>query len=389
MQEIRIGIIGVGNMGGAHAKTIFEGSVPGLRLAALCDTDPVRRELLRAAYPVPVYPAADAMLASAGLDAVIVAAPHYFHSVLAEQALDAGCHVLVEKPMDVRLSSAQALAEKAKASGKVFAIMFNQRTNPLFRRTKEIVAGGGLGKIKKSVWIITNWYRTQAYYDSGSWRASWRGEGGGVLMNQAPHQLDLWQWILGMPSAVTAYGTVAKYHRIEVEDDATIVAEYPEGGIGVFTTSTGEFPGTNRLEISGTRGKLVLEDGALKLWTLEEDEEEFRFSSPQSFARIPYTYTEEKQTEPENGHLNILKNFAAAIRGEEALISPGSDGLCELTLANAAYLSMWTGRRVPLPVDTAAYNAELDRRIADSRVHEAAGAEQLPAGYSERWQVRW
>ncbi len=388
--DLRVGVIGVGNMGGTHARTLYDGLVPGLQLAALCDIDPERAALLRDAFPVPVYTDRQEMFDRESLDVIIVAAPHYFHCEIAEEALSRGMHVLVEKPMGVRASDAQRLAAAAKASDRVFAIMFNQRTNELFAEAKRLLDEGALGRIKKSVWIITNWYRTQAYYDSGSWRATWRGEGGGVLMNQAPHNLDLWQWLLGMPSKVTSVCDVAKYHRIEVEDDATILTEYPDGSVGIFTTSTGEFPGTNRLEISGTRGKMVLEDGKLKLWMLEEDEESFRFSAKEGFAVIPYTYSEQSAEGPENGHLRILQNFSEAIHHGTPLISPGIEGVSEITLANAAYLSAWTGETVELPLDTDRFDAELAKRIETSRTHEQIREDfKLRSTYSERWQVRW
>ena len=231
------------------------------------------RDVLAVTRPgVACYASEDALLAAGGVQAAIVAVPHPLHSKIASLALAAGLHVLVEKPLDVRLSVAQALCAQAKASGKVFALMLNQRTNPLFAKARAIVQGGQLGQLKRSVWIITNWYRTQHYYDSGAWRATWAGEGGGVLLNQAPHNLDLWQWICGMPESVTGYCDVARYHHIEVEDDATIFAKYPNGATGVFITSTGEMPGTNRLEIAGTKGKLVLENGVLKWWRLKTPE---------------------------------------------------------------------------------------------------------------------
>ncbi len=390
MSALKVGIVGVGNMGSAHATTLSENKVEGFVLSALCDIDPKRAEILKDRFHVPVYLQYEEMLEKEPLDVIIIAVPHFLHCAYAEKALDLGKHVLTEKPMDVRLSAGLRLAEKARKSDKVFAIMFNQRTNPLFVRTREIIASGELGKIKKSTWTITNWYRTQAYYDSGAWRATWGGEGGGVLMNQAPHQLDLWQWILGMPSAVTAFGSIAKYHKIEVEDDATIVTEYPNGAIGIFTTSTGEFPGTNRLEISGTLGKLVLEEGVLKLWKLKEDEESFRFRSREGFAAIPYDYSEVRQEEPENGHLNILRNFSDAIRNGTPLISPGMDGLNELTLSNAAYLSMWTGKKITLPLDTETYEKELKKRMENSRVQLLSPEnDRIADTYSERWQVRW
>ena len=387
---IKTAVIGVGNMGTAHAAWLFEGRVEGLSLCAVCDVDASRRAAAQARFPgIPCYESVEALLSSSDAEAAIVAVPHPSHSDVAEKLLAAGLHVLVEKPIDVRLSRARQLCAAAEKSDRVFALMLNQRTNPLYRKAREIVQSGQLGEMKRTVWIITNWYRTQHYYDSGAWRATWAGEGGGVLLNQAPHNLDLWQWICGMPASVRAVCDVARYHRIEVEDDATIFTRYKNGATGVFITSTGESPGTNRLEITGDKGKLVLENGVLKWWRLRESERDVCFSTQESFAAIPCDYEEILPTEEETAHPGILRNFSRAIRLGEELLSPGADGLKELELSNAAYLSAWMGEEIPLPMDTAAFDEELDRRAAAS-VYKDGVRQAAPEGkYSIRWQVNW
>ena len=239
MSGIKVAVIGFGNMGTAHATCLAEGKIRGLELAAVCDIRPERLAESRRRFPgVARFADYRELLASGGAQAAVVAVPHPLHGEIASAALGAGLHTLVEKPMEVSVTKARRLAEDARKSGKVFAIMLNQRTNPLFRKAREIVQGGELGAMKRTVWIITNWYRTQHYYDSGSWRATWAGEGGGVLLNQAPHNLDLWQWICGMPVSVTAQCEVAKYHHIEVEDEATLFTRYANGATGLFITST-------------------------------------------------------------------------------------------------------------------------------------------------------
>lgn len=391
MQPIRTAVIGVGNMGSAHASCIASGTIDGLTLSALCDVSPDRQAYARAHYPdIPCFASVRELIGSGLADAVVVAVPHPSHSDVAVEALRAGLHALVEKPIDVALSKAQALCDVADRSGKVFAVMLNQRTNPLFRRAREIVRGGELGQLKRTVWIITNWYRTQHYYDSGSWRATWAGEGGGVLLNQAPHNLDLWQWICGMPASVIGFCDVARYHRIEVEDDATILTRYENGATGVFITSTGEFPGTNRLEISGDRGKLVLENGVLKHWRLEGSERDFCFQSEENFAKIPFDYAEYTPDEPETAHAGILQNWSNAIRLGEPLLSPGRDALAELTISNAAYLSQWTGNApIALPMDTDAFDRLLAERAAASTVKTTGATAEERTRYSQRWQVNW
>ena len=389
--EIKVGVVGIGNIGFVHATSIFTGKVPGMRLAAVCDCDLKRQEVADKEFPgVAVYGSIDSMLQQADLDAVIIAVPHPSHSDLAMAAFAAGKHVLVEKPVDITVSKARQLNEAAAKSGKQFAIMFNQRTGGLFQKAKEIMQSGQLGQLKRSVWIITNWYRTQHYYDSGSWRATWAGEGGGVLMNQAPHQLDLWQWICGMPETVTAFYSEGKYHDIEVEDDATLHVRFPGGAEGVFITSTGEYPGTNRLEISGTKGKLVLEDGVLKHWILEQDERQVCGESTENFCRIPFTYQEYTQEKEVSGHMMILQNFANAILKGESLVAPGYEGIRELTLQNAAYLSAWKGSvPVQLPLDEQEYDAMLAKKQSHSAVGSQISEQNMNTQYSQRWQINW
>ncbi len=390
MENIRVGVIGFGNMGGAHTAAIANGDIPGLKLAGICDNDAAKRTLAGEWYPgIPTFAEHEELLSSGLVDAVIVATPHCFHASIAAEAMRAGLHVLSEKPADVSVSRAREAITAAHETGKVYAIMFNQRTNPLFRRAKELVESGALGERKRAVWIITNWYRTQAYYDSGSWRATWGGEGGGVLLNQAPHNLDLLQWIFGMPRRIRAFCSVAKYHHIEVEDDATIYAEYENGATATFITTTGEYPGTNRLEISGDLGKLVLEDGKLKWWRLSEHEREFCFSSSIGMYQPEVSYEEILPSEPETAHRGILRNFAEAILYGVPLIAPGEEGIRELTLSNAAYLSSWTDDWAELPLDEARYAKLLQERVDASNQTPLFVSHGSAQEYSERWQVRW
>ena len=278
-RSLRVGIVGVGNIGSAHAASLYQSAIQGMTLTALCDTNPYKRERLAEIYPdVPVFASHEEMLAAGLTDTVIISTPHRFHPPIAIDAFRAGQHVLSEKPAGVDCRAVKELYEVAKCSGKAFGIMFNQRTDPLFIKARELVKSGRLGELKRLVWIITNWYRPQSYYDSGSWRATWNGEGGGVLLNQAPHNLDLWQWIFGMPKRIRAFCYNGKYHNISVEDDATIYAEYENGATATFITTTGEYPGTNRLEISGDRGKIVIEHGALRFIELSEAERTFCYT---------------------------------------------------------------------------------------------------------------
>ena len=388
--QLRVGIIGIGTIGSAHAAAIFDGKIPEMRLCALCDTSAARASELRSLYPdIPVFQTNDEFFEKAEIDAVIISTPHYDHPPLAIRAFERGLHVLTEKPGGVYCSAVREMCAAASKSGKVFGIMFNQRTNKLFSEARRIVSSGALGELKRTVWIITNWYRKQCYYDSGDWRATWSGEGGGVLMNQAPHNLDLWQWICGMPISLRAECRVARSHDIEVEDDATIYAEYENGASAVFITSTGDYPGTNRLEITGTKGKLVLENKKLTLYSLAIDEREYRMTEINTKNEVTVSVIDD---EPYNGHCNILGNFArAALYGEE-LIAPGTDAIYELTLCNAAYLSAWSDSKIRLPMNDAEFEARLDEHIRASR-HKDTGTpakKDSPDGsYIGRWNTNW
>lgn len=389
MKELKIGIIGIGNMGYTHAKNIYEGKISRLKLVAVCDIDKSKLEKAKENFKdVLTFENAGELLSSNTIDAVVIATPHYFHAEIAIKAFNAGLNVLTEKPAGVRASDVLKMNDAAEKSGKVFGIMWNQRTNPLFQKAKEIVENGTLGSMKRMVWIITNWYRTQSYYDSATWRATWSGEGGGVLLNQAPHNLDLWQWIFGMPDAIYATCDVGKWHNIEVEDDATIIGYYKNGATATFITSTGEYPGTNRLEISGSKGKMILEKGKLSLTLTKGDEREFCYTCSDGFPHFEIEQTVIEQTERESAHNGILQNFTDAVLDGTPLLASGYEGIKEITLSNAAYLSAWTGKKIELPLDYNAFDEELQKRIKSS-VGERVVSEKKAKGQSSRWQVNW
>ncbi len=384
--QLPIAVVGLGNMGSAHAMSLYTGKVPEARLAAVCDIDPARlawaADNLRG---VPTFSNYDDLLTCQDIEAVVIATPHYFHPTMAVAAFERGLHVLTEKPGGVQASAVQRMCEAARRSGKVFGVMFNQRTHPLFRKARELVQTSQLGELKRLQWTVTNWYRTQGYYDSGSWRASWAGEGGGVLLNQAPHQLDLWQWIFGMPCQVWADCACGKYHHIEVEDDATIYARYENGATATFITTTGEFPGTNRLEIVGDRGKLVLEDNRLCWWKLSRSEREACFGG-----QIPeVTFEEILPQGKETAHNGILTNFTAAVLHGEELLAPGCDAVHEITISNAAYLSAWTGEWVSLPLDTERFDKLLTQRVEQSSYQQKAVISTADGHHKSRWNVNW
>ena len=348
MEQVKIGIIGVGNMGSDHSKRIVNGDVPELKLVAVADRSQARRDWAKENLPedVKIFNEGDELIDSGVCDAVLIAVPHYQHPTLAVRAFEKGLHVMCEKPAGVYTLAVREMNEAAKKSGKVFGMMFNQRTNCVYRKMHELVQSGELGAMKRVNWIITDWYRTQSYYDSGSWRATWDGEGGGVLLNQCPHNLDLIQWICGMPIRVRAFCHEGKWHYIEVEDDVTAYLEYPNGATGVFVTTTGDAPGTNRFEITLEMGKLVCvlsnEGTSLTLYKLAENEREFCRTCPQGFEK-PAMEIIEVETDGQNPqHNGVLKAFAANILRGEPLVAGGEEGINGLTLSNAMHL--WSCR---------------------------------------------
>ena len=374
MNKIRLGIIGVGNIGTGHAENILKGLCPEIEITAVADRRESRRAWALERLPgVPVFEEGSELIASGLCDAVHICTPHYQHPVLAIEALTAGLHVMVEKPAGVYTLQVREMLEEAdRHPDLVFGMMFNQRTNCVYRKLKEMIDAGELGELKRVSWIITDWYRTQIYYDSGAWRATWSGEGGGVLLNQCPHQLDLVQWLCGMPSKVRAFCHEGKWHDIEVEDDVTAYLEYPNGATGTFVTTTGDAPGTNRLEITGTLGKVVVEDQKLVFTRLKVNEREWCVSCPEGF-RKPESETFEVETDGKNEqHPAVLNAFAGAILRGEPLIADGREGINGLMLSNAMHLSSWLGHEVELPIDEELFRTLLFERRKTSRRKEDA-----------------
>lgn len=369
MEQVRLGIIGIGNMGTTHSLNWKEGKVPEIALTAVADVNPARLDWAEQNLPgVARFDDAEQLMESGLVDAVLVATPHYLHPPMVISALEHGLHVISEKPAGVYTKAVREMNEAAAKSDKTFAIMFNQRTNCVYRKMKEIIDSGELGQIRRTNWIITNWYRSQSYYDSGSWRATWDGEGGGVLLNQCPHNLDLWQWLCGMPVKVHAFTHNGKWHDIEVEDDVTAYVEYENGATGVFITSTGDAPGTNRLEVTMDGGKLVCDGSTLKLERLSQDINEFSATYKGGFG-MPEVTEIEVETDGENlQHVGVLRAFAAHILRGEPLTAEGREGINGLTLSNAMHLSGWLGRAVTLPLDEDLFLEELNKRRATSRV---------------------
>ena len=375
MDQVRMGIIGIGGMGTEHAKSLLSGKVPEMKLTAVADIRPGRLKYAEENFPADVrrFPDGLELIDSGCCDAVLIATPHYFHPDFVAYALQHGVHALSEKPAGVYTRQVREMNEIAARSDRVFAIMFNQRTNCVYRKLHQMIQSGELGAMKRMNWIITDWYRTQAYYDAAGWKATWDGEGGGVLLNQCPHQLDLLQWLCGMPKKVRAFCQEAKWHQIEVEDDVTAYLEFENGATGVFVTTTGDAPGTNRLELTFEMGRIICEKDQLIFDRLAVNEREFCRTCQEGFKKPDVERVIVETDGLNEQHVGVMKAFAGRILHGTPLIAEGVEGIRGLTLSNAMYLSSWLNETVEIPFDEDLFLRELNKRRATSRPKEDAG----------------
>ncbi|MEK6796110.1 MAG: Gfo/Idh/MocA family oxidoreductase [Spirochaetota bacterium] len=371
MGRVKVAVIGIGNMGGPHVRDIS--TMDDLSLVGVCDIDKAKADKVAAEYKTTAYYDHRTLLEKSGAEAIVIATPHYDHTTITIDAFARGVHVLVEKPIAVHVNDAKKMIaawEEAKKKDPkiVFSAMFMQRTYGFWQKIKSLIDGGDLGKLQRASWIITDWYRTQQYYDSGGWRATWAGEGGGVLMNQCPHNLDLYQWFFGVPDRITGFVALGKYHTIEVEDEVTAYFEYKNGMVGHFVTTTAEAPGTNRLEIAGENGKLVYENG--KMTFVQNRTPVFKhlkecqsgFDRPESWTiDIPYKH------HGQPGHRIIMDNFANAILKGEKLLAPAEQGINSVMMNNAIMLSSFEKRTIDLPMSGDAFESKLKDLIKGSK----------------------
>lgn len=373
MKKVKMGIIGYGNMGKRHVKSIMDGAIPNMELGAVCDTDENKLEAVKNLYPdIPVFTDVEEMYKSGLIDSVLIATPHYDHPKYAIMGFEYGLNVLTEKPAGVYTKQVKEMNEAAAKSDKVFCIMYNQRTNPLYQKVKSMVESGELGHIKRITWIITNWYRPQSYHNSSQWRSTWKDEGGGTLINQNPHQLDLWQWMFGMPDKIYSKVSYGKYYDIEVEDEVVALFNYNNGTIGQYITSTGEAPGTNRLEIACDMGRIVIERSGNEEKLIfdrnvisereHNEKNKTSWKPPECWkCEVPISNA------PGEQHLGILKNFSNAVLNGEKLLAPGEEGINGLTISNAIHMSSWTGEEIKVSqLDEDKFYDILQNKIANS-----------------------
>ena len=369
MDKVRIGVVGLGNIGQVHVNNLLEGKVPRGVLTAVGDAFPDKLPGF-AAKGLKTFDSGEALIASGEIDALMIATPHFQHTTLGIAALEAGLHVMVEKPISAHKADAERLIAAADARPKLtFSGMFQMRVEPRYQKIRKLVQGGELGDLIRVIWIMTDWFRAEAYYQSSDWRATWKGEGGGVLLNQCLHQLDALQWIVGMPTKVQSHVGIGKHHDIEVEDDVTCYMEYPNGASGAFITSTGETPGSNRFEIAGTKGRVLLENDKLIVTRNEVASDEWSRTSKIGFQQPVATVEEIPIPSADDAHAKLVANFVNAILDGEELIAPGASGIGSVELANVMVFSGLLGQAIDLPMDSAAWEAKLNDLIANS-THE-------------------
>ena len=381
MKQVRYGLIGAGNQGSYYAvELIHKGKINNAVLTAVCDNNPTKINIIKEKLNDPsiaYYSNYIDLINSSNVDAVIIVTPHYEHPNIAIEAFKANKHVLCDKPAGVYVSQVEDMNLEANKHHALFTMMFNQRTNSTYKKMKEMIDNNELGKLQRITWIITDWFRTEKYYRSGDWRATWNKEGGGVLINQCPHQLDLLLWLINKKiKSVQALCEYGKYHDIEVEDDATAIIEFEDGVVGTFVASTGEFPGTNRLEISGSKGKLLIDsnlDSKLLFYKNEEDSLAYSAKAKEAFPIIK-SLKEEVITSGENPqHIEIIRNFTEAILGHEDLFVDGKEGIRQVELMNAIELSGWNkGERIYFPLDNSRYQKELEEHAKKSHKKESS-----------------
>lgn len=370
-EKVKIGIVGLGNMGSCHAKDCTD--IENIELVSVCDKQKERTDKIAKEYDTKAYYDFTDMLDNSGLEGIMIITPHYFHTPISIEAFKRGIHVLVEKPVGVHVNDIQKMIDafqeaKKKKEGLVFSAMFQQRTYGYWKKVKEMIDTGELGKLIRATWIITDWYRTQYYYDTGDWRATWKGEGGGVLLNQCPHNIDMYQWLVGMPDKITGFASLGKYHDIEVEDEVTAYFEYDNGMVGHFITTTGESPGSNRLEIVGENGKLIFEDEKLifyknKCSMLKQIKESKVLFDKVENEKIEVPY--EHHGKP--GHRFVIQNFANAILNGEKLIASGCEGMNSVMIANAILLSSFKKQTIEIPLDGDEFENKLQELIKNSK----------------------
>ena len=363
MKKLKIGVIGTGGIGLQHCDSCQK--VDEVELAAVCRRDKAAVEEVARRYKVKGYTDYKQLIDSGDVEAVIVATPHYSHPPIGIYALNKGLHLLSEKPIAVTVNAADELIAVAQEKPQqAFCVMFHRRTSPHFIAAKKLIAEGKIGEIYRTL-MIGGGFRTQAYYDSADWRAKWKTEGGGVLINQGPHMLDIFCYLAGTPSKVRAEVRTRR-HKIEVEDEVHASLEYVNGGLGYLYISVNEAPAEERIEIVGEKGKLIIDGSKVQFASLKKPAQEFCDTSPEMWGKPEVVWEDVDIPDVESGCQEIIRNFArAALYGEE-LAAPGVTGINSLELSNALLFAGMKKKDVAIPVDRKEFISFFDKLVTDA-----------------------
>ena len=371
MEKIRAAVVGFGGMGRQYVQMLDNGEIDGMVLAGVCCRNEKGQNEIRTAYPgVSVYPNVEAMFGCIDeFDAAVVVTPHATHVEIGKMAAAAGKHILLDKPAGISTKEVKELLDAAERAGVSLGMIFNTRMNRVFFRAKEMIERGELGRLNRAVWISNIWFRTPAYHNSASWRSTWAGEHGGLLINQSQHFLDVWQWLFGMPDHVLATVECGKYSDITVDDSMDVQFFYDNGLHGPFIASSGAYPGVNRLEIWGTKGRLCIEDSSRILFDENVVPTDEFSSRNQEIYGMPEHHAREITVEKKGaeGYQKIFQTFTDHLRYGEPLLATGEDGLRGVMIANGAYLSSWLKKKVDFPIDDERYAAMLEEKAAEER----------------------
>lgn len=374
--DIRTAIIGVGVMGKKYAEMITAGRVRNMYLSAVV----ARRDSIQEwaegltntnGVKPKVYTSANDLFNNPDeYDAVLIVTPHRTHPDFARRAFQQGKHVICDKPAGITIGQAVQMAKDAKAADRIYGMIFHQRRYPKYNKIKEMLEAKELGDLSRIMLVNSRYFRTASYHRSGSWRSSWCGEGGGALINQGAHILDIWQWLFGMPNEIYADIPFGKYNSFMVDDEATIHMRYKDDMTAVFMLTTGEAIWEERLEIIGSKGKILLENDTLHIWRYSSDSNEYiktqQVTSRENMECLEEIIQFEKAEEP---YVQMLENFADAVISNDAsiLTASGESAVNQMMLTNAAYYSAWKGCRVQLPLNAEDYEKALEEQCALER----------------------
>ncbi|MAQ10247.1 MAG: oxidoreductase [Gammaproteobacteria bacterium] len=354
---VRVGVVGTGNIGSQHILLLQSGKIKGAQLAATAS-----RSASSLQTDVPHFKDYREMFSHADINAVLIATPTMSHVEIAQAAIQCGLPIMMEKPLAMSVGQAEKLLALVPDHLQ-FAIMLSQRFDPAYARLKQLLMNNAIGNLQRIGWTMTKWYRPDIYYKVSRWRGTWPGEGGGLLINQCIHNLDVLQWLVGLPDSITAKVGFGKHHDIDVEDEVSAIMTFDNGAIGTLTASSGEAPGVNRLEIVGDRGSLILEHGVIDVLRADENVRTHCRTTHEMFGMPVFDREVIEITEESNQHAAVLQNFVDSLEIGSELLTPTEQGLGSLQLANGILLSAWNNETVTVPIDTNQYEARLQEKI--------------------------